>query len=382
MNSSPLHNIIHHQDELLIIFSFLSQSELLVVKLVCKFLNEFTDHDLLWNNFYVKYLDKIIKFYEKQFNSEQSKYSLSKQCGVKAEKLISRDLLRPVTCNFKKHLNELFRPISKLEKIIRKHRQHEIQNCVPYIPNPLPFFTIQQGHDQEFQKNVTNQPFNFLPKQDNGHKILFLGDSYVGKTCLGRVFCNEEFPKTPTMYEPTTIEKDLPFLNGKIKLTSWDSPGAFEYSRLLPLSYPYTEVFMLCVACNSIDSLFNVHSKWIPEILYHCGIDVTDRKTSTTTIFNHHETLPKIVLLMTKIDLRKRALHLVLEQEKFLWSHEEGMMMAKRMGCCSYLETSAVEHIGVEDITEVVFRVLYNDQLVTTRHDVKETTHSRCCLLL
>ncbi len=46
--------------------------------------------------------------------------------------------------------------------------------------------------------------------------------------------------------------------------------GQDDYDRLRPLSYPMTDVFMLCFSLISPTSFENVLSKWYPEISHHC----------------------------------------------------------------------------------------------------------------
>ena len=42
--------------------------------------------------------------------------------------------------------------------------------------------------------------------------------------------------------------------------------GQEDYDRLRPLSYPETDVVLMCFACDSPDSLENIPDKWIPEV--------------------------------------------------------------------------------------------------------------------
>ena len=46
--------------------------------------------------------------------------------------------------------------------------------------------------------------------------------------------------------------------------------GQEDYDRLRPLSYPQTDVFMICFAVNSPDSLQNIREKWSPEVTHYC----------------------------------------------------------------------------------------------------------------
>ena len=55
---------------------------------------------------------------------------------------------------------------------------------------------------------------------------------------------------------------------------SWSYGSCFlmlqeDYDRLRPLSYPSTDVFLVCFAINSTTSLENITSKWLPEINHH-----------------------------------------------------------------------------------------------------------------
>merc|ERR1711988_1359461 len=60
-------------------------------------------------------------------------------------------------------------------------------------------------------------------------------------------------------------------VDGKpINLGLWDTAGQDDYDRLRPLSYPETDVFLVCFSVTSKESLGNVEVKWIPEVQRHC----------------------------------------------------------------------------------------------------------------
>ena len=46
--------------------------------------------------------------------------------------------------------------------------------------------------------------------------------------------------------------------------------GQEDYDRLRPLSYPDTDVVLMCFACDSPDSLENIPEKWLPEVRHFC----------------------------------------------------------------------------------------------------------------
>ena len=46
--------------------------------------------------------------------------------------------------------------------------------------------------------------------------------------------------------------------------------GQEDYDRLRPLSYPQTDVFLVCFSVTSPASFENVKEKWFPEVHHHC----------------------------------------------------------------------------------------------------------------
>ena len=50
----------------------------------------------------------------------------------------------------------------------------------------------------------------------------------------------------------------------------FDTAGQEDYDRLRPLSYPQTDVFLICFNVTSPPSFENVKEKWFPEVRHHC----------------------------------------------------------------------------------------------------------------
>merc|ERR1712137_1460619 len=71
-----------------------------------------------------------------------------------------------------------------------------------------------------------------------------------------------------------------------VSLGLWDTAGQEDYDRLRPLSYPQTDIFLICFAITSPTSFSNVKSKWWPEVTHHCPN-------------------AKMILVGTKLDLRE-----------------------------------------------------------------------------
>lgn len=54
---------------------------------------------------------------------------------------------------------------------------------------------------------------------------------------------------------------DLDTQYGKVSLGLWDTAGQEDYDRLRPLSYPQTDVFLICFSVASQASFDNVKYK-------------------------------------------------------------------------------------------------------------------------
>lgn len=72
----------------------------------------------------------------------------------------------------------------------------------------------------------------------------------------------------PTVFENYVADIEV---DGKeVELALWDTAGQEDYDRLRPLSYPDTNVILMCFAIDSPDSLENVPEKWVPEVKHFC----------------------------------------------------------------------------------------------------------------
>ena len=128
-------------------------------------------------------------------------------------------------------------------------------------------------------------------------KCVVVGDGAVGKTCLLISYTQNKFP---TEYVPTIFDNyDVTVMIAAepIQLSLFDTAGQEEYDRLRPLSYPLTNVLLLCFSVVSPSSLENVREKWLPEITHYCpdtpyllvGTRVELETKVHTNVFYHRE---------------------------------------------------------------------------------------------
>ena len=112
-----------------------------------------------------------------------------------------------------------------------------------------------------------------------------------------------------------------------------------DYYRLRPLSYPQTDIFLLCYSVISSKSLSNVRHKWLPEIAHHCP----------GTPF---------ILVGTKVDLREDAetVQRLADRNETAISYADGERMAAELGAVKYMECSAITQQGVKQVFDEAIR--------------------------
>ena len=124
-----------------------------------------------------------------------------------------------------------------------------------------------------------------------------------------------------------------------------------------PLSYPDTDVILLCFSLENPDSFDNITDKWMPEIKHYCP------------------QVP-IVLVGTKKDLRhSQVIHD--ERTKRKYKHvqpEDGQALADRIKAAAYIECSAKTRDGVREVFDAATKA--------SLHKRKRLRHGRKCRIL
>jgi len=186
-------------------------------------------------------------------------------------------------------------------------------------------------------------------------KLVIVGDGACGKTCLLIVFSKDQFPE---VYVPTVFENyvaDIEVDGKQVELALWDTAGQEDYDRLRPLSYPDTDVILMCFSVDSPDSLENIPDKWTPEVRHFCP------------------NVP-IILVGNKKDLRndQNTIRELMKMKQEPVRSEDGRAMATKISAFDYIECSAKSKDGVRQVFETATRAALQ---------AKKKPKSKCRLL-
>ncbi|KAJ6263157.1 Cell division control protein [Drechslerella dactyloides] len=188
-------------------------------------------------------------------------------------------------------------------------------------------------------------------------KCVVVGDGAVGKTCLLISYTTNKFPSeyVPTVfdnYAVTVMIGDEPYTLGL-----FDTAGQEDYDRLRPLSYPQTDVFLVCFSVTSPASFENVKEKWIPEVRHHCpGIPC--------------------LIVGTQVDLRDDpgVIDKLSRQKMTPITSQAGERLAKDLQAVKYVECSALTQKGLKNV--------FDEAIVAALEPPKPEKKKHKCTLL
>ncbi|EAX89059.1 multidrug resistance protein, putative [Trichomonas vaginalis G3] len=189
-------------------------------------------------------------------------------------------------------------------------------------------------------------------------KIVAVGDGAVGKTCMLTCYTTGNFPEeyVPTIFD--NYSQSISIDGQNVNLQLWDTAGQEDYEKIRPMSYPDTDVFLVCFSLVNPVSLENVENVWINEIT-----------TGTPKA--------KKILVGLKKDLRDNFDPAVDPTAKPVTA-EEGQKVAQKIGASKYMECSARTKDGLNEIFAEAGRLIIHPQVEPKDAKKKDTN----CLLL
>ncbi|TRY63752.1 hypothetical protein TCAL_03637 [Tigriopus californicus] len=172
-------------------------------------------------------------------------------------------------------------------------------------------------------------------------KSVVVGDGSVGKTCMLISYATDKFPEEyiPTVFDNYVV--NLRIADETYTLGLFDTAGQEDYDNLRHLSYPNTDVFVICFSVVNPNSMENVKQKWATEIKKYYQAP--------------------ILLVGTQVDLRENAnvKEKLTKSKQRPITKEQGERMAKQIKAFRYMECSAMTQEGLKDVfDEVVIAAL------------------------
>ena len=157
--------------------------------------------------------------------------------------------------------------------------------------------------------------------EENEVKVVLLGQSAVGKTCIVSYLINGKYDDSasPTLgasYASKTIDVD----GKKVSLQIWDTAGQERFRVLAPMYYRGAQAAILCYSIID-ESTFTEIDYWSSNLKENAGPEV------------------ELFLVGNKCDLEKDR----------IVSEEQGNAKASSIGA-QFFETSALTGSGIEDL--------------------------------
>lgn len=160
------------------------------------------------------------------------------------------------------------------------------------------------------------------------------------------------------------------------KLNLWDTAGQDEYDKLRPLSYPQTDIFIICFSVIDRTSFNNLKDKWLNELKQHANIDKSE--------FYKNTGLLPVLVVGTKTDLRdNNTINNENSNSKIeITDSDEINKFVEDNKLLAYCECSAMNQTGVDEVFQtavkaVVYKELEIEQEMAAQRKILELENSK-----
>ena len=200
--------------------------------------------------------------------------------------------------------------------------------------------------DEEYKIELLPEDY---PQYDLSFKLIFIGDSSVGKSCLTTKAVKNNFEE---YYQATVGFEFLTFnmkVNDKVvKLQIWDTCGQEIYKSLISNFYRNSSLAVLVYAIDNKES-FNHVENWLNDLKSQANEDV------------------RIFLVGNKSDL---------EEDRKV-SKEEGEKYKLDQHLDLFMETSAKTGQNARNVLVEAAKILYNDYLKFDENNINKPDKPR-----
>ena len=222
-------------------------------------------------------------------------------------------------------------------------------------------------------------------------KVVVVGDSGVGKTCLVIRLMTGHFPVSyvPTIYDfedgnSLSVDIQINHSTHFLQLQIWDTFGPEDYDAMRPLSYVGADVVLLCFQMNDLESLQNVWWKWGPELQHHLP---TVPQLLIGLNHKDHELVFGFVRQMrfrNKLNISDDILHIILRfeygtvQTGQSLTADQILDVQKKCICEEYLEVDARTGQNIDELLSLTSKVAIRG---ISRNERKKYRRPACIML-
>ena len=190
--------------------------------------------------------------------------------------------------------------------------------------------------------------------QENLIKIIIVGDSNTGKTCILHRYVSNAFTETVPTIGAAFAEQTVTLNGTDFKLNIWDTAGQETYRNLIPMYYRGADVAIIVFDLTN-EKTFNSIDFWVESVKQNCGENCI------------------CLLCGNKSDLDTLR---VVSDEKIQQLSEDLQV--------TFFLTSAVSGVNIQKMFEFCvseyIRTSYKTQTIDENANiVKKENNSRCC---
>ena len=177
-----------------------------------------------------------------------------------------------------------------------------------------------------------------MSKRQKGNKVVIIGDSSVGKTCIIQQYLSNTFQDTTSTIGACHFQKTVK----DVPIEIWDTAGQERFKSMIPMYYKGAKAIIIVFDITNVHS-FEGAKKWLVEI-----------KANISSSYK--------MLCGNKIDLHEQRSVSNGEAKTYAESNQ-----------CMYVETSAKDNVGIDemfdDIADNIKRIMKENEELNSNNN-------------